>query len=100
MSAYILYRRSGTAVRFTSSIVQNGFGGINLNKDVTMISELEACIRRKQYDEARTLLPLLKTLFHEQREIVQTIDELETLLQSHDPKSGRSLEQLKLLLVG
>lgn len=72
----------------------------NVNKEVAMISELEACIRRKQYDEARALLPLLKTLFHEQREIVQTIDELESLLQRHDPSSGSSLEQLKLLLVG
>jgi len=65
-----------------------------------MISELEEHIKHQQYDAAKEVLPLLKSLFHEQSEILMTIDQLQKQLEQKDPSSERQLQQLKQLLVG
>lgn len=65
-----------------------------------MISQLEEHIKHRDYDQARQILPMLKTLFHEQSEILLTIDQLQTQLEQKDPKSENGLQQLKQLLVG
>jgi len=65
-----------------------------------MISQLEEHIKHGDYDQARQVLPMLKTLFHEQSEILLTIDQLQSQLEQKDPKSEKGLQQLKQLLVG
>lgn len=65
-----------------------------------MISQLEEHIKHRDYDQAKQVLPLLKSLFHEQNEILITIDQLQVQLEQKDPKSEKGLQQLKQLLVG
>lgn len=65
-----------------------------------MISQLEEHIKHHDYDQAKQMLPLLKSLFHEQSEILITIDQLQAQLEQKDPKSENGLQQLKQLLVG
>ena len=65
-----------------------------------MISQLEEHIQHRDYEQAKQVLPLLKTLFHEQNEILLTIDQLKHQLECRDPKSEQGLQQLKQLLVG
>lgn len=65
-----------------------------------MISQLEEHIKHRDYDQAKEVLPLLKSLFHEQSEILITIDQLQIQLEQRDPRSEKRLQQLKQLLVG
>ena len=46
-----------------------------------MISQLEEHIKHRDYDQAKQVLPLLKSLFHEQSEILITIDQLQAQLE-------------------
>lgn len=65
-----------------------------------MISQLEQHIHSQDYESAKQVLPLLKTLFHEQNEVLITIEQLQSRLENKDPNSQQALEQLKILLAG
>lgn len=65
-----------------------------------MIGHLEELIKARDYDSAVQVIPTLKSLFHEQSEIVHTLDDLKHMLDEHDPDCQKKLDDLKHLVVG
>ena len=65
-----------------------------------MIGHLEELIKAEDFDSAIRVIPTLKSLFHEQNEIIRTLDDLTIMLDQHDPECQKKLDDLKHLVVG
>jgi hypothetical protein len=65
-----------------------------------MIGHLEELIKAEEFESAAQVIPTLKNLFHEQNEIVLTLDDLTIMLVQHDPECQQKLDDLKHLVVG
>ncbi len=65
-----------------------------------ILSQIAEKIQDEDFISAQRLLPILKSLFTEQLEVKNKIDELESLLLEEDKTSEAALTDLKNILVG
>lgn len=64
-----------------------------------MIAELEAYLKKQQFEQAQSFIPTLKNLFYDQSEIFHVIEQLELEIEAKNQTSLQTLQRVKLLLV-
>lgn len=64
-----------------------------------MIAQLEALIKLENFNEAVSVIPELKDLFHDKKDIVVVLDELTQLLNDRSPQCVDKLMEVKYLVV-
>ncbi|EAT11126.1 hypothetical protein HF888_04080 [Bermanella marisrubri] len=64
-----------------------------------MIAELEAYLKKQQFEHAQSFIPTLKNLFYDQAEIFHMIEQLELEIEAKSHASLQTLQRVKLLLV-
>lgn len=65
-----------------------------------MLSQLETHLVNHDYAAAEKLISPLYDVFHNQNEVLMTLESLKASLQAHNPDSQKVLNDLKNILVG
>jgi hypothetical protein len=65
-----------------------------------MIAQIEDHVKHERFEQALTLLPLLKQTFADHPEMLWAIKALQRDLETHNKDTLNTLQQLKQVLVG
>lgn len=65
-----------------------------------MLCQLETHLVNHDYEAAEKLISPLYDVFHDQNELLMTLENLKASLQAHNPESQKVLNDLKNILVG